>query len=324
MTISRFSRETLSTRRLVRPLEPEPPAWVSRLLDRGTRETHEVLSAYPLVDIVRRDPFVRVTTRVPNAIALSAAELSRRVSDHYIMLGRLLSDLKRRAVRIWNYVPGIVETIEPGLDRYMAFNRGRYDAYAQSWRLETCFERAVPTASAVGITGPDLVIDCLASANGGQPVDNPRQVASWRYSRRYGPMPPCFARATVSVLDGHRMLLVGGTASVVGEESRHCGDVRAQVDEALTNIEAVIMSAGEPKRNALDRLTEVRLYVVREADAELVESLVRARSADGLRMETVLARLCRPELLVEIEGLADLPARITERRGQPAEAHLPG
>ena len=137
-------------------------------------------------------------------------------------------------------------------------------------------------------------------------MDNPRQTASWRYSRRYGPMPPCFARGTISVLDGRRMLLVGGTASIVGEESRHDGDVRAQVEEALTNIEAVIVSGGGACRWPLARLTDARVYIVNEADAEIVEALVRARSSGALRLETVLARVCRPELLVEIEGLADL------------------
>jgi enamine deaminase RidA (YjgF/YER057c/UK114 family) len=280
------------------------------------------------MEVVRRDPFVRITTRLPNAAALPSYELSRRVSERYAALDVLLSDLKRRPVRIWNYVPGIVEVMEPGLDRYMAFNRGRYSAYTQSWRIEACFEHAVPTASAVGIRGPDLVIDCLASATGGNPVDNPRQTASWRYSRRYGPLPPCFARGTISVLDGRRMLLIGGTASIVGEESRHDGNVRAQVEEALTNIEAVIVSAGGPRCNPLERLTDVRVYVVNEADAEAIEALVRARSSKALRTETVLARVCRPELLVEIEGLADLPAEDhwaarSAGGGTPAKVTLP-
>jgi enamine deaminase RidA (YjgF/YER057c/UK114 family) len=307
VTIPGFS-QTVSIHRHIRALQPEPPAWVSRLLAHGTCELHEGQNGRPLVEVVRRDPFVRLTTRVPNAVALSAFELSRRVSEGYAALDTLLSTLKRRAVRIWNYVPGIVETMEPGLDRYMAFNRGRYSAVAESWGIETCFEHCVPTASAVGITGPDLVIDCLSSAAGGHAVDNPRQTNSWRYSRRYGPMPPCFARGTISMFDGRRMLLIGGTASIVGEESRHSGNIRAQADEALTNIEAVITGAGGPTRNPLERLTDARIYVVNEADAELVEGLLRARSTEALRTETVLARVCRPELLVEIEGLADLPA----------------
>ena len=28
------------------------------------------------------------------------------------------------------------------------------------------------------------------------PVENPRQIPAFRYSKRYGPIPPCFARAT--------------------------------------------------------------------------------------------------------------------------------
>src|SRR6185503_5831087 len=98
------------------------------------------------------------------------------------------------------------------------------------------FGRVLPAASAVGIAGPDLVIDCLASASGGAPVENPRQIAPWQYSRRYGPKPPCFARGTVTRLNDRRMLLIGGTASIVGEESRHPGDLTAQVGELLINL----------------------------------------------------------------------------------------
>ena len=313
-----FSPPNLPSRPAIRPLEPDAPAWVHDLLQGAERDRGLDLRQYPMIEVKRCDPFVRVTARVPDATHLTADDLSRRVSEQYVAIDSLLSTLQRQPIRFWNYVPGIVETVEPGLDRYMAFNRGRYAALAESQRNGEPFERAIPTASAVGINGPDLIIDSLASISGGKPVNNPRQIPSWQYSRRYGPRPPCFARGTVAVLRGRPMLLVGGTASIVGEESRHDGDVRAQVDEALRNIEAVIIGAGGPCLNPLERLTDARIHVVHGTDAELVETLIRARGARTLRIETVLARVCRPELLVEIEGLADV------RRGQtPASVTLP-
>ena len=252
------------------------------------------------------DPFARITLRVPNAAALSAHELSGAVAERYALLERLLRELGRRPIRIWNYVPAIVEEVEPGLNRYMAFNRGRYTAFAQSWGSGAEESGRIPTASAVGIVGPDLVIDCLASSAGGEAIENPRQTASWRYSRRYGPLPPCFARGTIAEFDGDRMLLVGGTASIVGEQSRHEGDVRAQVAEALANIETLIAAAGGPPRGGLQWVSDARVYVVRDDDAPLVESLVRAEGSAAVRIETAVARVCRPELLVEIEALARL------------------
>ena len=43
----------------------------------------------------------------------------------------------------------------------------------------------------------DLMIDALSAASPGIAVENPRQIPSYRYARRYGPRPPCFARATL-------------------------------------------------------------------------------------------------------------------------------
>jgi enamine deaminase RidA (YjgF/YER057c/UK114 family) len=304
VTIPGFSRQIISAGRQVRPLEPDPPAWVHALL-RGAQRDGDSLSV-PSIDVLRRDPFVRLTTRLPDAVCMTADELSRRVAERYAAIEQGLVDLRLHAIRIWNYVPGIVDSMGADLDRYMAFNRGRYNAYAESMGNEERFARELPAASGIGIAGRDLVIDCLAAATGGTPVANPRQMASWRYSKRYGPKPPCFARGTISVLDGRPMLLVGGTASIVGEESRHPGDVRAQADEALSNIEALITNAGGPSESALHRLTDARIYIVNGADQDVVEQLVLARTAPTIRIETVIARVCRPELLVEIEGLADL------------------
>ena len=123
-----------------------------------------------------------------------------------------------------------------GLDRYMVFNAGRHDAYS-----DQC--GALGTASAVGIKGSDLSIHCLALEEPGTPVENPRQTPAWQYSARYGPLPPCFSRATIVDLAGRRTLLIGGTASVVGEDSRHAGEFDAQVEETLLNLEALIRTA---------------------------------------------------------------------------------
>ena len=153
-----------------------------------------------------------------------------------------------------------------GLDRYMVFNAGRHDAYRRSAR------RACGTASAVGIKGSDLSIHCLALEEPGTPVENPRQTPAWQYSARYGPLPPCFSRATIVDLAGRRTLLIGGTASVVGEDSRHAGQFDAQLEETLLNLEALIRSGDGIADGgaALHRLVDLRVYVTSAAQAERV------------------------------------------------------
>ena len=82
------------------------------------------------------------------------------------------------------------------------------------------------------------------------------------------------------------MLLLGGTASIVGEDSCHVGNVAAQIDELLTNMAVLIAQTGVDQDGALSRLTEARIYVVDPADAELVESAIAARAGDQVRMQT--------------------------------------
>lgn len=247
-------------------------------------------------------PLTRATTRIVDAARLTPDDLSERVGQAYGSLLACLLERRVHPIRFWNYVPGIGDDVGAGMDRYMAFNRGRYAAFAG----RTCsVAQPVPTASAVGVCGTDLVIECLASIEPGIQIENPRQINSWRYSRRYGPSPPCFARGTIASLAGRRMLLIGGTASIVGEESKHAGDRDAQLGEIVANLEALIGEAagdGDPLR----RLRDVRIYVVNADDADAAESAIRDAAGNGARIETAIARICRPELLIEVEGLAAL------------------
>ena len=63
----------------------------------------------------------------------------------------------------------------PGLDRYMVFNAGRYDAYARWYGTPRAFSHALATASAVGVQGADLV-DFLPG--GADPRDADRESAA--------------------------------------------------------------------------------------------------------------------------------------------------
>jgi chorismate lyase/3-hydroxybenzoate synthase len=182
----------------------------------------------------------------------------------------------------------------------------------------------VPTASAVGIGAGGLAIYALGGPDAGQPVENPRQVPAYRYSARYGPLPPCFARGTIvrglPTRDGDAgaaTLLVGGTASIVGEASLHDRDARQQALETFENLAELVAAArrqiagsalagADAPRAAFDAFTELRVYVVRDSDAPLLREMVTERFGRTARIEFAQADLCRRELLVEIEGVASL------------------
>ena len=93
----------------------------------------------------------------------------------------------------------------------------------------------------------------------------------------------------------------------MGEASLHAGDPVAQTAETLANLARLIAAArdGADRGASLNRLADLRVYVRRAEDAELVFGLVRA-ACPALTPDIVAASICRPELLVEIEGVAEL------------------
>lgn len=283
--------------------------------------------------------------RVRDAVDLEAGDFEHVCSQIY---RRLASDLPgrgtgtgngdgshdaRHPIRLWNFIPHILAPLGEFEHRYMVFNAGRFDALSAWFGGESGIDRRVATASGVGHLGRDLEIHCLASEVAGEPVENPRQVSSYRYSRRYGPKPPCFARATrFQPADEEPWLLVGGTASVVGEDSQHQTCLDRQLRETLYNLAAVVHAGGaeygEPDLSGdelvtglMRRYRHLRVYYVREEDRDRLAESLSCRLGPGAEVELVPADLCRPELLVEIEGVADL-AEAAERRSIEALSRL--
>jgi chorismate lyase/3-hydroxybenzoate synthase len=279
------------------PLMPVPPRWVEELLGSSAPDGGHNGG----IDVRTSGSAAHATTRIRDAVDLDAAALREKVASAYRALIQSLEQIGRHPARFWNFIPDIGEPMVNGLDRYMVFNAGRHDAYSHQ-------RGALGTASAVGIKGADLSIHCLALEEPGTPVENPRQTPAWEYSARYGPLPPCFSRATIVDLAGRRTLLIGGTASVVGEDSRHAGQFDRQLEETLLNLEALIRTADENSDGgaALHRLVDLRVYVTLPADAERVRAVIASRCPRARNVAVVLAEVCRPELLVEIEGIAEL------------------
>ncbi len=217
------------------------------------------------------------------------------------------------------YIPEIHKPCGDALDRYMCFNAGRFAACSDWLGGPDTFDRLLATGSGVGHSGSDLVIHALAASVPGIAVENPRQIPAYKYSRRFGPRPPCFARATLMREAGQPdRVLVGGTASIRGEESIHVGDLRKQTLETFENLASLIQSAcGKDDANpaGLEAFRELRVYHFRETDREAVEKLVTP-AFPAARVEYRRADLCRPELAVEIEGVAELKSQISDLKSQ--------
>jgi len=292
-----------------------PPRW-ARALAGGGDEKPAWRDLTGGVSLAHGDGFALATTVVRRARFMDRHDLHEAVRAAYRGLGdELAASATPHPIRLWNFIPGILEPLDDLPHRYMAFNMGRYDAYEAWFDGRGAFACTVPTASGVGWDGDDLWIHALVSARPGTPVENPRQVPSYRYSRRFGPLPPCFARATRVDLDGPT-LLIGGTASIRGEQTLAVGDLDAQCDETLHNLAAVIAagcgadggSTADPegRRELLARFVSVRVYVPLAGDRERVESVVHDALPPSCDVELGAADLCREGLRVEIEGIARL------------------
>jgi hypothetical protein len=270
--------------------------------------------------IAESSDFSLVSISVFGAKQFSAGEFERQTAAAYLAIQRAMESTDSpHPVRVWNHLPEIHAPAPDGRDRYMAFNAGRFHAYGQWLGGAGAFDRTVPTASGVGHDGPDLVIHALGSKMPGIAVANPRQIAPYRYSKRFGPLPPCFARATVlPASEAHQQrVLVGGTASIRGEESLYLGDIGRQTSETFHNLAHLVRAAMEPGVGNAPELTdqdarrwmalfrELRVYYPREADQAFIKGSVLADFSPSCRFEFIRADLCRAELLVEIEGLAE-------------------
>jgi hypothetical protein len=286
-----------------RAFDLAPPSWAARLLKGAARS---ILPRHGPLSVAVRDAerFTLVSARVANARAMADADFERCAAEVYAALAAVVGSRPgRHPVRFWNHIPDIRHSGSAGIDRYMVFNAGRFAACSEWFGSPDAFERLLPTASAVGHDGADLVVHLLAADAPGTAVENPRQVPSYRYSRRFGPRPPCFARATsVRWSPGAAAtILVGGTASIRGEETMHVGNLRAQAAETFDNLAALVRSAGAEGPATFEAL---RVYYVHPADRTTVEHVVAEAFPHLADVEYVKADLCRPELLVEIEGVA--------------------
>jgi chorismate lyase / 3-hydroxybenzoate synthase len=203
-------------------------------------------------------------------------------------------------LRVWNHV-GRINEPEREMERYKRFSSGRHEALTSRGYQRHEF----PAASAVGVAGAGLSIYFLASREPGVQVENPRQVAAYDYPPVHGPRSPSFARATVATWNDSAMIFVSGTASVVGHETRHIGDVGAQVEETIENMSMIVSEAASRigKRASLQDLAIAKTYIRRAEDYDRIGEAVTAKlpAAQHLFLES---DICRRDLLLEIEGVA--------------------
>jgi chorismate lyase / 3-hydroxybenzoate synthase len=217
-------------------------------------------------------------------------------------------------LRMWNYFDAINEG-EGDEERYKQFCVGRAAAFgAEASRREarpalfSAGRRRVPrdgfpAATAIGRRDGSHVLQIywLAGRLPGAALENPRQLSAYRYPREYGPASPTFSRA---MLVPPGLLLVSGTASIVGHASRHAGSLAGQLDETLANLASVLerSAAVEPGLpRGLSARTRLKVYLREGASAALAAAHLARCLPPGVEWIMLEADICRAELLVEVD-----------------------
>ena len=202
-------------------------------------------------------------------------------------------------LRVHNYI-GAITQIDAGTERYHRFNAGRHEAFAARAKAAA----TAPAACALGTTDDALLVYFLAARGTATPIENPRQLSAYRYPPQHGPQPPIFARATIGH-DGGAALFLSGTASIVGHESLHPGNVAMQARETLRNLAALMAQCGAHGVQPAADGQLLKVYLRHADDRDRVAAVLDEAGLDG-QIAYLRAEICRPELLVEIEGFTPL------------------
>ncbi len=159
------------------------------------------------------------------------------------------------------------------------------------------------------------------------PLENPRQTSAYDYRSSYSPRSPKFSRAMAVRCCADTTIYISGTASITNSETRHIGDVVAQTHETLNNIEALISEENLCRHGlpgcgtSLEGLGLARVYIKRNEEYGKIRAICEERLGE-LPTIYALADVCRPELLVEIEGIAFPRERPRLPRGANSHPHF--
>jgi enamine deaminase RidA (YjgF/YER057c/UK114 family) len=223
-----------------------------------------------------------------------------------------------RVVRTWLYLGGITEA-EAGVQRYQELNRARNDFYGDirfqgSLPGKSRLTALYPASTGIGMAGNGLVVSCLALETRRDdvvllPLENPQQTPAYAYGPSSSAQSPKFSRAVALALGNYVTTWVSGTASIVNSESCYPGDLEKQTEQTIDNIEQLIAAKNFAVHGldgggaTLQDLAKIRVYLKRPEDLAKCRAICEQRFG-AMPAIYVVADICRPELLVEIEGVA--------------------
>ncbi|MCM8757191.1 MAG: Rid family hydrolase [Candidatus Omnitrophica bacterium] len=117
-----------------------------------------------------------------------------------------------------------------------------------------------------------------------------------------------FERGTVIAYQDRKQVIISGTASIDSAgQVLYPGEVEKQLNRTLENISALLTVAGASMKDVVCFITYVRDPADQKKIALAMDSLF-----PGVPLMVLVAPVCRPAWLVEVEALATVPAYFPE------------
>lgn len=218
-------------------------------------------------------------------------------------------------IRQWNYIGRIVD-FENGNQHYQLFNNARSKFYNNS-----TFTNGYPAATGISMSINCLFVSVIAVKPNSNskilPIDNSLQIPAYKYSESvlvdgktdHLKTTPKFERAKLLASANDCIIFVSGTAAIRNESSLDADDVVQQTIDTIANINYLISQDNLAKNGwsvpSKSILSSIRVYLKNKNDFETVQSEV-INAWPNIHSIYLEAEVCRPELLVEIEGVAEI------------------
>ena len=222
-------------------------------------------------------------------------------------------------IRQWNYIEQITATVEYNNSKsqhYQIFNDVRSKFYHQS-----DFRNGYPAATGIGMDCGGIIIDFIAIKFGNEgsviPVKSSVQLDAYTYSKEvlgnnnsmgdFCRTTPKFERAKIIITPENKWIFISGTAAITGELSTAEQTVVYQTEMTIQNILSLISIENLQKHgisiSEKANINYLRVYVKYSKDMKQVQETCQ-KYFPHIPIAFIVADICRPELLVEIEGHA--------------------
>jgi enamine deaminase RidA (YjgF/YER057c/UK114 family) len=224
-------------------------------------------------------------------------------------------------VRQWNYVEQILSIHDSNgehIQNYQVLNDVRSAFYSKAE-----FINGYPAATGIGMNAGGLVLEIYAVKPDDSipivPLKNPKQVDAYKYSeivlvgdaieKQQHKTTPKFERAKFISINGADTVYISGTASIQNEKTVGENNTKLQTEITIENMEALISNqnlanAGIRSFSEKLRYSFIRVYIKEASDFKVVSDICE-RNFKNVPIHYLIADVCRKQLLLEIEGVAE-------------------